>query len=109
MTKNIAKSISDKNIDATIRGSLAASNVLKQLKESYPKISRATYIHGKGHEFIISSVGIDEGNTLKEKLNIAVHCIDFMKKLKKNSENSYTFICKTWRLRQKRRNQPVTG
>ena len=53
---------------------LAASNVLKQLKESYPKISRATYIHGKGHEFIISSVGIDEGNTLKEKLNIAVHC-----------------------------------
>lgn len=81
--KKLAKSISDKNIDATIRGSLAASNVLKQLKESYPKISRATYIHGKGHEFIISSVGIDEGNTLKEKLNIAVHCIDFMKKLKK--------------------------
>ena len=81
--EKLAKSISDKNIDATIRGSLAASNILKQLKESYPKISRATYIHGKGHEFIISSVGIDEGNTLKEKLNIAVHCIDFMKKLKK--------------------------
>ena len=36
--KKLAKSISDKNIDATIRGSLAASNVLKQLKESYPKI-----------------------------------------------------------------------
>ena len=30
--KKLAKSISDKNIDATIRGSLAASNVLKQLK-----------------------------------------------------------------------------
>lgn len=43
--EKLAKSISDKNINATIRGSLSASNVLKQLKESYPKISRATYIN----------------------------------------------------------------
>lgn len=81
--EKLAKSISDKNINATIRGSLSASNVLKQLKESYPKISRATYINGEGHEFLISSVGIDEGNTLEEKLNIAIHCINFMKKLEK--------------------------
>ena len=79
----LTKSILDKNINATIRGSLAASNVLKQLKEIYPKISRATYINGKNHEFLISSVGIDEGNTIDEKLKIAIDCIDFLKKLKK--------------------------
>jgi putative methanogen marker protein 4 len=79
----LAKSILDKNINATIRGSLTASNVLKQLKERYPKISRATYINGQGHEFLISSVGIDEGNTTEEKLKIAIHCIDFLKKLNK--------------------------
>ena len=81
--KLLAKSILDKNINATIRGSLTASNVLKQLKERYPKISRATYINGQGHEFLISSVGIDEGNTTEEKLKIAIHCIDFLKKLNK--------------------------
>ncbi len=79
----LAKSILDKNINATIRGSLTASNVLKQLKERYPKISRATYINGQGHEFLISSVGIDEGNTTEEKLKIAIYCIDFLKKLNK--------------------------
>ena len=79
----LAKSILDKNINATIRGSLAASNVLKQLKEKYPKISRATYINGKGHEFLISPVGIDEGNTIEEKLKIAIYCIDFLKKFNK--------------------------
>ena len=79
----LAKSILDKNINATIRGSLAASNVLKQLKDRYPKISRATYINGKNHEFLISSVGIDEGNTVDEKLKIAIGCINFLKKLKK--------------------------
>ncbi len=79
----LAKSILDKNINATLRGSLAASNVLKQLKESYPKISRATYINGQNHEFLISSVGIDEGNTIDEKLKIAIDCINFLKKLKK--------------------------
>ena len=68
--EKLAKSISDKNINATIRGSLSASNVLKQLKESYPKISRATYINGEGHEFLISSVGIDEGNTLEDRKSV---------------------------------------
>ncbi len=79
----LVQNILDKNIDASLRGTLGASNVLKKLKEEYPKISRATYINSKNHEFLISSVGIDEGNTIDEKLEIAINCIDFLKKLKK--------------------------
>ena len=79
----LAKNILDKTINATIRGSLSESNVLKKLKETYPHISRATYIHGKDFEFLISSVGIDEGNTIDEKLKIAIYCINFFKKLNK--------------------------
>lgn len=81
--KLLVENILNENINATIRGSLPASNVLKKLKETYPQISRATYIHGKNYEFLISSVGIDEGNTIDEKLKIAINCIDFLKKLNK--------------------------
>ena len=68
MTKKLPKSISDKNINATIRGSLSASNVLKQLKRKLSqKYQEPPTSMVRGHEFLISSVGIDEGNTLEEK------------------------------------------
>lgn len=81
--QDLVKAILNDNIDAVIRGSLPASDVMKELKKSYPDISRATYINGDGAEFLLTPVGIDEGKTLEDKLKIAKNCGEFFKKQSK--------------------------
>lgn len=78
---DLVDAILDKNIDAVVRGSLPASNVIKQLKNYFPDISRATYVKDEKMEFLLTPVGIDEGNSIEEKLKIAVKCGNFLKKL----------------------------
>ncbi len=80
---DLVKAIMDDKIDAVVRGSLAASGVLKEVKKHFPEISRATYVNGNCHEFLLSPVGIDEGNTIEDKLKIAINCGEFLKKLDK--------------------------
>jgi putative methanogen marker protein 4 len=80
---DLIKAVLDDNIDAVVRGSLPASNIMQELKEHYPKLSRATYINGDGHEFLLTPVGIDEGNTVEERYEIVLHCIEFLKKVGK--------------------------
>ena len=81
--EDLAKAILDNEIDAVVRGSLPASNVIKNVKKHFPNISRATYVNGDGKEFLLTPVGIDEGTTVDEKLEIAVNCAEFLKKLSK--------------------------
>ena len=71
--EDLVKAVLDDKIDGVIRGSLPASNIMKELKEHYPKLSRATYVHGDEYEFLLSPVGIDEGNTIEEKYDIAMN------------------------------------
>lgn len=80
---DLVKAIMDDKIDAVVRGSLAASGVIKEVKKHFPEISRATYVNGNCHEFLLSPVGIDEGNTIEDKLKIAINCGEFLKKLDK--------------------------
>ena len=80
---DLVKAIMDDKIDAVVRGSLAASGVLKEVKKHFPEISRATYVNGNCHKFLLSPVGIDEGNTIEDKLKIAINCGEFLKKLDK--------------------------
>ncbi len=80
---DLVDAILDDDIDAVIRGSLPASGVMRQLKKHFPDISRATYVNGDGHEFLLTPVGIDEGNTLEEKLKMAIDCGEFLKKMSK--------------------------
>lgn len=80
---DLVTAIMDYDTDAVIRGSLPASGVMKELKKHHPDISRATYVNGEGHNFLLTPVGIDEGNTLEDKLKIAVNCGEFLKKLNK--------------------------
>ena len=80
---DLANAILDDDIDAVVRGSLAASGVIKKGKENFPDISRATYVNGEGKEFLLSPVGIDEGNTVEEKFKIAKNCGEFLEKLGK--------------------------
>ena len=80
---DLVNAILDENIDGVIRGSLPASSVMKQLKTKFGDISRATYINGNNIEFLLTPVGIDEGETLEDKLKIATHCGEFLKKQSK--------------------------
>ena len=79
----LVEAILDDEIDAVVRGSLAASGVIKEVKKHFPDISRATYVNGNDHEFLLTPVGIDEGNTIEDKLKIAISCGEFLKKLDK--------------------------
>lgn len=79
---DLVKEILNPDTTGVVRGSLPASSVMKQLKSEFPNISRATYVNGE-YEFLLTPVGIDEGNDLDEKLEIAINCGNFLKKLNK--------------------------
>ena len=81
--EDLVKAVLDDKIDAVIRGSLPASHIMQELKEHYPNLSRATYVNGDEFEFLLSPVGIDEGKNVEERFEIALNCIDFLKKVGK--------------------------
>jgi len=81
---DLVKSVLDDNIAAVVRGSLPASNIMQELKEYYPNLSRATYVNGEEYEFLLSPVGIDEGKNVDERFDIALNCVDFLKKFGKD-------------------------
>lgn len=68
-------------VDAAIRGSLSASKIISLLKKRYPKISRASYIELKGKNFLLGPVGIDEGETLDQKILLAEQGSIFMESI----------------------------
>lgn len=81
--EDLVKAVLDDKIDGVVRGSLPASNIMKELKEHYPNLSRATYVNGDEHEFLLTPVGIDEGVSVEDKFEIAMSCCDFLKKVGK--------------------------
>ena len=81
--EDLIKAAFDRNIDAVIRGSLSASNIIAKLKERYPHLSRATYINNGEQEFLLTPVGIDEGTSVEERYEMAMHCVDFLKQVEK--------------------------
>ncbi len=81
--EDLVKAVLDNNIDAVVRGSLPASNIMQELKGHYPNLSRATYVNGNEYEFLLSPVGIDEGTNVEERYEITLNCIDFLKKVGK--------------------------
>lgn len=87
--EDLIKAVLDKKIDGVIRGSLPASNIMKELKEKYPNLSRATYVNGDGYEFLLTPVGIDEGNTVDERYEMTMQCVEFLKKLEKLQKSQF--------------------
>lgn len=81
--EDLVKAVLDDKIDGVVRGSLPASNIMRELKENYPNISRATYVNGDKYEFLLTPVGIDEGETVEERFAIVENCIDFLERLGK--------------------------
>ena len=81
--EDLIKSVLDDNIDGVVRGSLPASNIMKELKEHYPNLSRATYVNGDEYEFLLTPVGIDEGISVDDKYEMVMNCVNFLKKINK--------------------------
>lgn len=65
-------------VDAAVRGSLSASNIMSKFKQIYPELYRASYIEFNGKKFLLAPVGIDEGETVAQKLQIAVLASKFL-------------------------------
>lgn len=81
--KDMVQAVLNDKIHGVVRGSLPASNIMKELKAVYPNITRATYVNGDEYEFLLTPVGIDEGETVEDRLDIVKNCIDFLKRLGK--------------------------
>lgn len=81
--KDMVQAVLDDKIHGVVRGSLPASNIMKELKAVYPNITRATYVNGDEYEFLLTPVGIDEGETVEDRLDIVKNGIDFLKRLEK--------------------------
>ena len=79
----MVQAVLDDKIHGVVRGSLPASNIMKELKAVYPNITRATYVNGDEYEFLLTPVGIDEGETVEDRMDIVKNCIDFLKRLGK--------------------------
>lgn len=97
--EELISSIKDENVDGIVRGSLSSSKILKTIKELNKKsaILRASYIkknknkedneNSKDHyEFLLGPVGIDEGNSITEKIELAIQSIKFMNSLNKSGK-----------------------
>jgi putative methanogen marker protein 4 len=68
--------------DAAVRGSLSASKIIAKFREKYTNmISRASFIDLNGHKFFLAPVGIDEGDSLDQKLHIAESGSEFLKEM----------------------------
>ena len=78
--EDLIKAVLDDRIDGVVRGSLPASNIMRELKAKYPNLSRATYINGE-YEFLLTPVGIDEGVDVEDQYTIAMNCVDFLKQV----------------------------
>ena len=81
--EDLVKAVLDDKIHGVFRVSLPASNIMKDLKEEYPDISRATYVNGDEYEFLLTPVGIDEGESVEDRFKIVEECIAFLKRLGK--------------------------
>ncbi|WP_414468617.1 methanogenesis marker protein Mmp4/MtxX [Methanobacterium sp. ACI-7] len=72
----------NKKVDAAIRGSLNASNILNVLRDKYGNnIYRASFLELGENRFLFAPVGIDEGDNLEDKLKIVELGAQFLLKL----------------------------
>lgn len=100
--EELIEAYNNPEVDAVVRGSLKSSKIMKYLRQldKDSKIHRATYINTDGSgfilnipasgskrgyissnenfEFLLSPVGIDEGNTLEERLELAIQASEFI-------------------------------
>ena len=69
-------------VNAAIRGSLNASNIMGRLRARYSNnVFRASYLEVNEHKFLFAPVGIDEGDNIQNKIQIIELGAEFLLKL----------------------------
>ncbi|MEM4949244.1 MAG: methanogenesis marker protein Mmp4/MtxX [Candidatus Jordarchaeales archaeon] len=71
-------------VDGVVRGGLSASTFLKHVKQTFKveKILRIALLEdAAGHQFMFSPVGVDEGESVEEKISLAAGTADFLRKI----------------------------
>jgi putative methanogen marker protein 4 len=66
------------SVDAAVRGSLNASKIMGRLRAKYPKLLRSSLLEFQGHRFLLAPVGIDEGDTVSQKVQIIEAGAEFL-------------------------------
>ncbi|AEG17521.1 methanogenesis marker protein Mmp4/MtxX [Methanobacterium paludis] len=70
------------SVDAAVRGSLSASKIMAKLRVKYQnKILRASFLEINGHKFLLAPVGIDEGDSVSQKVQIVESGAEFLLEL----------------------------
>lgn len=72
--------LKDPKIDGVIRGSLK-SDIIKELKKENPHIFRASLLEINNNPFLFAPVGIDEGDSYKDKISIIKECSKIIRKV----------------------------
>ncbi|MGQ9720237.1 MAG: methanogenesis marker protein Mmp4/MtxX [Candidatus Jordarchaeum sp.] len=70
--------------DSVVRGSLPASDFLKQVKTHFKaeKLRRIALLESaNGHQFFFAPVGVDEGKTVQEKIDFTTEGVNLLQKL----------------------------
>lgn len=73
--KELLDLLNNPEIDGVIRGSLE-SNIIMDLKKEYPNLFRASLLEKDGNKFLLSPVGIDEGDSIESKIMIIEKCAE---------------------------------
>jgi putative methanogen marker protein 4 len=81
--KELIKLLKDGNVDGVVRGSLSASSTIKALKEitGIKKVMRVSLLKTpSGKFFFFAPVGVDEGWTVGDKVELGILGADLMRK-----------------------------
>ena len=73
--KELLDFLNNPEIDGVIRGSLE-SNIIKDLKKQYPHLFRASLLEKNGNKFLLTPVGIDEGDSIESKMMMIEKCAE---------------------------------
>ncbi len=82
--ENLLKMLLSEEVDSVVRGSLSATNFLKQAKARFKvkKLRRIALLESSvGHQFFFAPVGIDEGKTVQEKIYFTTDGVNLLQKL----------------------------
>ncbi len=82
--KEMVRELRDGTLDAAIRGSLDANLALKAIREQFAvdHISRMAILQPRnGHMFFFAPVGIDEGRTVKQKVEMVTAGAALMRRI----------------------------
>ncbi|MFB0561782.1 MAG: methanogenesis marker protein Mmp4/MtxX [Candidatus Lokiarchaeia archaeon] len=82
--ETLSKMLLSEEVDSIVRGSLSASNFLKQVKADFKakKLRRIALLESAdGHQFFFAPVGIDEGKTVQEKIDFTTDGVNLLQKL----------------------------